>query len=384
LELDSKSGCKKFWFEADASAIVGYMYSLFRRLSQNNYWKMLLQKVTWLEALTSLRRAHKDKRARKHLLLLALMLLIPLGCALYLIVLVGSGGIFMVPFVIPVLWWRKRREKQDEVLLHIAPGPKQVKTDLTEEKRQALRSYFAKLALFYAVMVDRAGSESFLKEKVLPEGFEVTSRRIHLELLRTHGLWDQMAQADREAMMMADGHWDWQKINHVSLAMEYLRLLCWILRMDFYLPVVGQRLRGDYRMAHEVVHAPDKMLEGKDLVDVSAMRTGREAAEQFFVRCWAEGISRGYYQGDGEETTEWASSLSEKLRGKQHEDFVLGDKLVSEASENELRVATLLSERRRIFLGWTMVVMDEGNVPEWQMSVFSVAQANEVVVGEQS
>ncbi len=359
------------------------MYSLYRLLFKNNYWRMVLRKDTWREARLSFKRAHKDKRARKHLLGIALLLLIPVLCVLYAAWVVGTGALVFVPFVIPVIWWRNRRAKQDDVLLHITPGSKPAVKELTEEERQDLRRYFARLALFYAVMVDRAGSESFLKQKVLPEGFEVTSRRVHLELLRAHGLWDQMDRRDRELVMMPDGHWEWWQINQVSVAIEQVRLLRWILRKDFYLPVIGQQLRGNYQIAHELVHAPDKVLDAKELAEMSMLRTGKEAADDFFFRCWAEGISRGYYTVEDEEATEWANSVADRLRDKQHEDFVLGEKLVSEVSEEELRLATSLSGQRRVFLGWVMAVMDKDNVPQWQMSVFPAEEVEEPATEEE-
>jgi hypothetical protein len=88
------------------------MYSLYRLLFKSSYWRMLLRKATWQEAGMSLRRAHKDKRARKHVLGFALMLLVPFLCIAYLAWLAGSGAILFVPFVIPVILWRARREKQ--------------------------------------------------------------------------------------------------------------------------------------------------------------------------------------------------------------------------------------------------------------------------------
>jgi hypothetical protein len=331
---------------------------------------MLLRKATWREARLSLQRAHKDKRARKHLFRVAMMLLAPAACIFYLVWLIGSGALLFVPFVIPVFLWRMRREKQDAVPLRIAPGPPLLEKELSEDEQQRLRPYLARLALFYSVMVDRAGSESFLKEKVLPEGFEVTSRRIHLDLLKAQGLWETMAPADRDMMMMADGHWEWWQINQVTMGIEPVRLLRWILRIDFYLPVIGQQLRGDYAAAHELILAPEKVLNGKGLVDLATMRVARNAAIQYYARCIAEGISRGLLEPRNDEIGQWAKSVSEELKGKQHEDLVLGGKIVSEVTDEELQWALQLSERRFNFLKWAMGVMKDGREPDWEMSVF--------------
>jgi hypothetical protein len=84
----------------------------------------------------------------------------------------------------------------------------------------------------------------------------------------------------------------------------------------------------------------------------------------FFHRCLAEAISRGYYESENGEATAWAKRVSGALHGQQHDDFVLGGKLVSEATREELLWATSLSRRRTGFLTWVVEVMEAGNVPD--------------------
>jgi hypothetical protein len=208
-----------------------------------------VHRATWIEARSSLRRAHKDKRARKHLLALLLLvgflILIPAICLAYLMILIATCAWLFIPFVIPVLWWIKRSAKREFEPLNIAPTPEPLPSGPSIEERSSLRLYLAELAVIYAVMVDRAGSERFLQEKELPEGVEVISRRAHLELLKSHGIWERMAPADRQAIMMPDGHWDWTRINQMAMEIEPLRLLRWVLRIDFQLPQIGQSLKGE-------------------------------------------------------------------------------------------------------------------------------------------
>ncbi len=331
-------------------------------LFQKRYWQMLLRGTTWHEARLSLRRVHKDKRARKHLLWLGWMLLIPVLCVAYLAWLAGTGAWLVLPLLAPIIWWQTRRAKEEATPLHIAPQPEREPTDrlLSEVETAVLRQFFAEMTLIYATLVARAGSERFLKEKILPEGFEVTSRRLHLDMLKTRGLWDKMARVDREAMMMPDGHWEWERINQVGLALEPLRLLRWLLRVDYYLPLIGKQLRGDYATAYELVRAPEKVLESKGLVDPATVRVGRNSAGEYYQRCVAEAITRGYYEASSDEAAQWAKAVAEGMGGKQHEDFVLGDKLVSEASKDDLLWAVSLSRRRRDFLSWVMAVMQGG------------------------
>ncbi len=340
------------------------MYSLFRLLFKSAYWRTILRKATYVEAGRSLLRAHKDKRARKHLLRLGLLLLTPALCIGYLALLAGTGALYILPLVIPVIWWMNRSTKQAGETLHIAPTPEPVRRELSEEESKAMRHRFAQMALLIAAMVDRAGSEKYLKEKELPPGIEPASRRTHLELLKKYELWENMARSDREAMMMPDGHWEWPLINRVTMAMEPLRLLRWILRIDFHLPLIGQQLRGDFSLAHEIVLAPEKLFEGKNLATEEMMETGRDAADHFFQRCLAEAIHRGYYNPNDEGMTERARRLAQALAGKQDRDFVLGTQLVSEAGKDEVLWATNLSQRRRDFLHWMIGRMKAAKPPE--------------------
>jgi hypothetical protein len=331
---------------------------------------MLLRGDSWMEAWLSLRRVHKDRRARKHLRGFALMLLIPGLCVAYVMWLAGTGAWVVIPFVIPVMWWRNRRHKQDEIGLHITPQLEPTVRELSSDERRALRTFFAEQLLFYAAMAGRAGSEQFLKEKVLHENLEVVARRRFIDLLRSKSLWDRMAPRDREAMLLPDGHWEWTLIREVGNRLEVVRLLRWILRIDFYLPVVGQQLRGDFAVAHEIVLSPEKVLEGKGLVDTESLETAKRAAEEFLARCIAECLTRGYYSTENEEIRLWAQDISSSLKGRHHEDLLLGDKLVSETDEAGLRWATELARTRSRFLNWTLNLLEGGGVPEEPLSIF--------------
>lgn len=335
---------------------------------------MLLRKGTWQEAGQSLKRVHKDRRARKHVLAVGALAIIPVLCLVYLVWLAGTGAIFLLPLVLPILWWRSRREKQDVVPLHIVPPPEPVERLLSQTEQQAVRKYFAGLALVGAVLVNRAGSESYLREKEMPDGVEVTTRRVHLQLLRERGLWEEIAAQDRELMMLPDGHWEWQQICRVAEIAEQIRLLRWILRLDFYLPLVGQQLKPDYGAARKMVDDPGELFAGRELATPAMLEAGIEAATTVYVRCLAEGISRGNVQAMKEETAAWAKQLSADLAGKQHEDIVLGDKLVSEATDDTLMRALSLGLRRREFLRWCLARMEGSTPPELPFPCLSCDQ----------
>lgn len=335
----------------------------------NNYRRFVFRKATWSEAALSLRRAHKDKRARKHLFALAFLVLIPVLAFVYLAVLLGSGSIYFVPFVIPVLWLiRRGHRKQDEASLSIAPPVQPIQREPTAEEIAEIRSRFAELTLVFAVFVERSLSETFLKQNKVPEGHEIISRRIHLELLKSRGLWERMAQTDRDAMIDADGNWESSFINRTVLCIEPLRVLRWILRIDFVLPLVGQQMHVDRKVARELIEQPESVLRGTALATVSMLEAGRDAAKHFVIRCAAELISRGLEEAETEEIRKWAVGAVATIGGNQSEDLLLDGRLVSESSEAQIRWALALARTRANFLSWAIQVMEGSAMLQPQFS----------------
>lgn len=336
------------------------MFSLFRLLFKKSYWRQLTLSSAWYEAWLSLRRVHKDRRARKYLRSLAILLIIPILCVAYLVWLLKSGAIFLVPFVIPVLWWIRRTNRLNQPV-HVTPQPEPPKPlEMSPEQRERFCAWLGELGLFYAVMLDRAGSELFLQNKELPPNVEIVSRRTHIDLLRRTGIWDKLSAADREASMIADGHWDQPMIQHVSLAMEPYRLIRWLLRVDFYLPVVGKQAKADFALAHEIVLAPEKLLASREFINAQGLDIATRSARDYFYRCFAESIHRGYRAPRNDDAARWASEVATRLSGRQHDDLTIGTKLVSEADPDEILWTTAQSHTRMTFLSWITSLMNPG------------------------
>src|SRR4051812_15860060 len=135
-------------------------------------YRVLSQKSVWRELWGSMKRVHKDRRARRRLgfvsLAIGLALLLVVIAIVYVMVLIGTGSILFVPLVIPLLWWIRRSTRKEFEPMSIAPQASALLSEAREANTTALHAYFAELALLYAVLVDRAGSERFLKEKELP------------------------------------------------------------------------------------------------------------------------------------------------------------------------------------------------------------------------
>src|SRR4051812_24441124 len=330
-------------------------------------YRVLSQKSAWRELWGSIKRVHKDRRARRRLGFVSpaigLGLLLVVAAIVYVMVLIGTGSVLFVPFVIPLLWWIRRRTRKEFQPMSIAPQASALLSEKRDANTQALHTHFGELALLYAVLVDRAGSERFLKEKPLPAGVEVTTRRAHMDALRSANLWERIGLKDREALMIADGGWDWEQINRFAMGIEPLRLLRWVLRIDFRLPTIGQQLSGDFGIAHEIVVDCERLWRGRQLIDADTVRSSRDDARTTLLRCIAEAISRGYQVAADDEMAAWAKKISDDLAGNQNEDFLLGDKLVSEATREQLGWATALANIRSDFLAMVLECLEAGHPP---------------------
>jgi hypothetical protein len=136
------------------------------------------------------------------------------------------------------------------------------------------------------------------------------------------------------------------------------------VRLDFRLPAIGQHLRGDFSIAHELVLHPQKVLRSAKLIDAESVRLSRDEARSTFLRCMAEAISRGYHIPEDQSTIEWANDLAGSLAGNQHEDILLENNLVSEASQNQLTWAMALARIRHDFLSKALDILENGLPPD--------------------
>jgi hypothetical protein len=127
--------------------------------------------------------------------------------------------------------------------------------------------------------------------------------------------------------------------------------------------VIGRDSSPSYAMAHEIVCDPQKVLEAKKIIDRNSLATARRATEQYFYRCAAESISRGYHETEDETAKAWAGDVSLALAGKQGEDLLLGARLVSEATPTELSQVLMLARTRMNFLAWIEALLTGSDLP---------------------
>lgn len=335
------------------------MYSLFRLLFTKGYWRNLVSGEFWRRLGPALRRAHKDRRARKQLRTSLVLLIAPLLCLIYLFwfagVILGLGApgvgcvVFFLACTVTAEIIRRRRQKAKKRARQAANPDRRPPPPPPSPE---LRRQFADLALLHAVLADRAGSEQFLQTKVLPEGVEIITRRVQLDLLRDRGLYDRLDPTVRDLLLRADGHWTPADCNTGALALEPLRILRWCLRVDHYLPSIGETLLLDYKLASETVKDPDALSRNTSFIAYDTLNIGFRAASEFMHRCYAEAVHRNLMQPSNEEDAERCSRIFEQFSHDEHKDLVLGTTIVSRATDFDVLHARLLAARRYHLLSW--------------------------------
>jgi hypothetical protein len=338
------------------------MWSYFRLFFSKNYWALVRRRHFWRDSWVAARRAHKDRRARKQMRLLLTVILTPVLCLFFTGLLLAAAGSLAagqpglaVGFLAgsAIAWVRSRNARREAETLKLFAPETPVEWVVSSE----LRRRVAELALVYAVMGDRAGSEGFLAVKTLPEGFEVATRRVHVSVLKEHGLWDRLGAEEKDLLLRSDGHWENEVAKRTSLyTLDLVRVLRWVLRVDQFLPVVGSTLEQDYALAKELVVDPKRLFDGSEVVKRKALEIARDAAHHYFQRCAAEGVKRGYFEPESEKNAEWSRAYSDQMAGRQSEDLLLGTKIVSEADEGAVRLATVLALRRYRLCVWLVGV----------------------------
>ncbi|MDE1163594.1 MAG: hypothetical protein PW792_16845 [Acidobacteriaceae bacterium] len=335
------------------------MWPLLRLLFSSNYWRLMRRGQFWRDTRRAFRRAHKDPRAWRQFAKALYLLLLPFSVVIFAAgiaaVAAGSAGFVFIWFFIGLmallsrLGFGKQETKQPDTVTSLSITSTESEPSPPNDE---LRRELGELCLLHAVFADRAASERFVQTKELPEGYEVVSRRRHIDLLREHGLYDRLRGTERTLLLMPQGHWPQDVIDGCSMALETLRLLQWVVRMDGYLALVGEHLEADFSLSRSVLDAPDVVFAHHGFVKVKDLETAIHAAAVLAYRCWAEGVYRGYYKPDDAEKEQELRDHALRFAGKEGEDFLLGNQIVSQAAEPDVRLATTLAYRRQWVLNW--------------------------------
>lgn len=312
----------------------------------------LFRKQTWSELWIAVRRANRDRRARKFLIsVLALIVLFggwivlefslfrgfftnaegrfdPTGLVIACALLAGAGLVFLI----------HRWTEQRDVTFSLSEKTPAVSTEIIFEIQRE--------AYLLAVLLHRIGSERMM-EKELPPQIEVVTRRIHREKLQTAGLWENIPSAMRNLLLLPDGHWSGEQKSNVELCWEYLIVLRWVLRFDDTLRPLSQETRYDWKMVRELFDNNLTPLKAETLASWD-MRPERDRADHYFWRYWTEAIARDLVQSEvaskyGDEARRIKAEIDEDGSSS---DLLVGAQTVSELKDADLRMMLGCAYRR--------------------------------------
>lgn len=354
------------------------MGGLFKLLFSGSYWRLVLRGDTWRSTWVAMRRVHKDRRAWRQLARALYLLLIPLSVVV-LVVGIVFGAVGASPVGIALMWsfillmgvlsrvgfGKPGNLKQPDVVQSLnlsSAEPAEPIAKITPELIQE----FSELTLLHAIFAARAASERFVQTKTLPEGVDIITRRRHLDLLREHDMYGRLGATERNLLLMPDGHWPGEVVNEMSLMLEPLRLLRWVLRLDNFLPNIGGALEADFNQSADLIREASPLFGRTVLISLKDVRTALQAAQQYFYRCWAEGVRRGFMGSKDTSQEEELAKYAQSLEGKENVDFLLNATIVSKASDEDIRLATTLAQRRSRLLYWIQQRMtgEAGAAPE--------------------
>ncbi len=317
----------------------------------------LLRKLIAALPWRTLRRVHKDRRARALLWQLLLPILFLIGFTIYVVVNKGTAliaiGIDVVLFTIIIAYRRRRpAEKSGPVTLDLTQHRELEPLPEIHSTPELLRE-LTETTLLHAILAHRAASEGFLKHKGVPEGQTVITRQTHIRLLREYGMYDRLGRTERDLLLSPDGSWDEETIDRASMLLEAVRVFRWLLQLDATLPLIGEASLLDFRLAAGLLDDTKRLFDTPSLVGIDEIRTARTAAESIFYRCYSEGLNRGFYIDKEADHAEEAIFYAQRLDGRESEDVLIGHIIVSRATDDEVRLAASTALRRLRLLRWT-------------------------------
>lgn len=339
----------------------------------------LFERQTWQLARIALTRIHKDSRARKLLgliltwcVLLAIYLLLLVSAVVGFIILASAikfdldlgqatGGWFFALFLV----FASTAGVVRSALMRNAARNKSASEVPLTARRAIFRTTF-----WLANLMVRCESEyALLKE--MPPNIEIITRRVVLERLKAHEIWEEMPAVVRELLLKPDGHWTERERNQVAEKFEFLICLRWIARKSKTLPILA--LEPGYKriQAREIATDSDwfqaDLALGPPQIDVQLKRTAG-----FLERSSREGIARGIFPADAEKRQR-AIDENQKMNARARaEDWLVGSKTVGEIGDEELRRAN-----RRAFLRFRLLrsAIQEMTMAEPKEKIFDLIAA---------
>jgi hypothetical protein len=316
-------------------------------------YRNVLKRYFWRGLRIDAQRARKDPRARKSLMLrfIFLIYLVAVGCY--------YGGMFyslhdpvtaismaalllaVVGVIVAVRISQWREEKN------------QLATDIASVSVQTT-AHVQRLAHGLAAVTERALGEVWLTRNKVPEGHTVVTRRITIDALRAHDVWDEMPTDARAWMMSPDGSWPQERVARVLQSAETLNTMLWALAL---LPVLR---RSDEFLGQlsfqKLARALKKPAPG--VRPTWDLRVERNPAWDYFWRCYTEAVYRGNLEAFNDEQHQAIKVAMAEIEEEPQGDILVGASTVHELETDGLFQVLNSARMRANTLNFLMNAVD--------------------------
>jgi len=310
-----------------------------------NPYRFWFSSTGWRAIWIALRRAPRDRHARRNLLRLLLSCLpffayigwyvffihgalVDLGREGLLVMGCSAGFAVLLTLIIA---YRQRRDDRiyDRDNPAVATG---IKLGIYRE------------TCLLATLLERLGSEVGM-EKELPPNLTVITRRVLLDRLGQLKLRDDLEPWLLDILLAPDGHWPAELKAHAMPAWECLAALRWVIGLGELrdLTFNPKYNISDARSVIDV-RTPQKL----NVLPAWDIRPARDAADLFFSRCWSELTARRELENLSEEDISKALEARETIQSEGY----TGDYLVGAMTLGELPSPTLWFLAVRAYNRW--------------------------------
>jgi hypothetical protein len=306
------------------------------------------KKDAWRAIWIALRRAPRDKKARTNLIrLLISLILFGLWLTFNVVWLHGywssfgrPGDIFLAVFaiwviallVIPIIGDRMEKRAQERTSPSVSPE---------------LKTTFFRETCLLAILLERLSSEAYLEKEIPPE-ITIVTRRVLLDRLNSLGIREGLEPWLLDLLLAPDGHWTAEQKQRALPVWECLTVFRWALGLD-QLPDLTSV--PEYRVEH--CRSLFKVKRPEQLFALPSwdLRPARNAAENFFWRCWAELIARQEVSANDDSQIERALEFRSQIQEEGYTgDYVIGARTVTELKTDLLFFLASRAYRRWQFL----------------------------------
>jgi hypothetical protein len=315
---------------------------------------VLLRRSFWKNIWIALLRSPHDARARALIfkLFLALIFVVGYGCYLawmftrdrYTIVMLLPG--FAGGFLMRGLARRNESYQADiSITRHLS-------AELPKLPSAPLRGYVTDRARIVAALLDRAGTEIYLKDHEVPDGSEIIARQRQNQLLIKSGTWQKLRRDEADLLSAPDRAWSQEQCNTSLTWCEQIRLLRWTLRIDDEIMPLAHFPPLDFTLAKlpgEIAETDTPMLLASEL------RAEREIAKGYLARLVAESASRKLIHSTPQ-LDKWSAELRSAVSGPST-DFWIGTRTVHDLDDREVSFLLATANARHDYAAYLVALL---------------------------